>query len=417
MDVTRARRESIVVRNENVHSMRTAIHSITQLPSWLYQRYSQIWARAVLAAGWAFLYVLCDASVEAFPVQWRVVLAACIFIGGLFKPVIAYAAFIAAIAYPLYLISIYLMALALATLILSAPVVAFVPAGMEARLHRSSAGLSLALLILMAPMLAPFHLTPVLPLLIGLWWGRTESAVGGGMVALWLKVCAAMSGHSPDLWRVDGWSMAIDPVYGRFHTANSLQTLIRLFGPLASDPTGISIGYSPDPPGIYLLFNLLQVFTWAAAGYTVSTLMHWLRVDKGRGWKAALSLGPGVLLIWAGYVAVPSWLQVEGPRWLDPLWLPAQVVLAGFVVWGLDGLVRYLRQPVVAGRRPVRITESSPSPFSPHRYGHSAVRRSGRSQRRMEDNKGSRDPLELLKRAKRKPRSRDEEDIIMIELD
>jgi hypothetical protein len=120
---------------------------MTHLPSnalrWIYQRHSLVWTRAVLAGGWAFLYVLCDTSVEAFPVQWRVVLAACIFIGGLFSPVVAYAAFIAAIAYPLYLISIYLMALALAILILSAPLIAFVHAGRDARFRRPDVGLSI----------------------------------------------------------------------------------------------------------------------------------------------------------------------------------------------------------------------------------------------------------------------------------
>jgi len=391
--------------------MRTAMHSITHLPSWIYQRYSQFWTRALLAAGWALLYVLCDASVGAFSVQWRVVLAACIFVGGLCKPVIAYAAFIAAIAYPLYLISIYLMALALAILILSTPLVAFVPARTDARLRRPAARLSLALLVLVAPLLAPFHLTPLLPLLAGLWWGEGEGAVAGGLVALWLKVCAAMSGHSPDLWRINDWSMTVEPIYRRFHTANSLQTLIRMFQPLAvrvSDPGG-------SEPGLLLLFNLLQVLAWGATGYVVSALMHSLHVDKGRGWAAALSLGPGLLLIWAGYVAVPSWLRVEGPTWLDPRWLPAQVVLTGFVVWGLDGLMRYLSQPVVARRRPVRISASLPSSPAPSVNGRSAGRRSPRSR------KGSRDPLELLKRATSKGvpewKARDEEDIIMIELD
>ena len=47
-------------------------------PLWLYQRYSRVWERALLSAGWATLYVLCDAGVDAFPVQWRVMLAACI---------------------------------------------------------------------------------------------------------------------------------------------------------------------------------------------------------------------------------------------------------------------------------------------------------------------------------------------------
>jgi hypothetical protein len=348
-------------------------------------------------------------------VQWRIVLAACIFIGGLCRPAVAYAAFIAAIAFPLYLISIYLMALALAVLILSAPLVAFVPARADARLRRPTARLPLALLVLVAPLLAPLHLTPVLPLLAGLWWDEGEGAVAGGLAALWLKICAALSGHSTDLWRINDWSVAVEPIYQRFHTANSLQTLIRLSQPLAasmSDPGGTE-------PGILMLFNLLQVLAWGAAGYVVSVLLRSLHVDRGRGWMAALSLGPGLTLVWAGYVAVPSWLGVEGPTWLDPLWLPAQVVLAGFFAWGLDGLMHYLSQPVVARRRPVRTSASPLSPLpsssSPSRDRRPTGRRSHRSRQ------GVRDPLDLLKKATSKGASerkeREEEDIIMIELD
>jgi hypothetical protein len=185
--------------------------------------------------------------------------------------------------------------------------------------------------------------------------------VAGGLVALWLKICAGMSGHSVDLWPINGWTMTIGPLYERFHTANSLQTMVRLLEPfgvrLGRIPFlrgGIELGAPevsyPASAGVFVLFNLLQVFAWAAAGYVVSALLDRLyiwRVGRARGWAlAALSLGPGLMLIWAGYVALPSWLQVEGPRWFDPPWLPAQVVWAGLVAWCLDGLLRYLHRPV-----------------------------------------------------------------------
>ena len=154
------------------------------------------------------------------------------------------------------------------------------------------------------------------------------------------------------------------------------------------------------------MFNLLQILAWAAAGYAVGAGMRWLRAR--RGWRAALSLGPGMWLVWAGYVAVPLWLQVEGPRWLDPPWLPAQVVLAGLVVWGVDGLVGYLRQPIVVRRRASGAPASSTPPG----------RRAARPSRRAHD------PMELLTRwrqgdrdERRAAKGRDQEDIIMIELD
>jgi hypothetical protein len=59
-----------------------------------------------------------------------------------------------------------------------------------------------------------------------------------------------------------------------------------------------------------------------------------------------LSLLPGLALIWAGFVALPTWLGVEGPRWLDPPWLLAQIGWLGLVAWTLDALLRYLRRPV-----------------------------------------------------------------------
>jgi hypothetical protein len=317
----------------------------------------------VLSAGWALLYVLVDASVAGyaglagppFPIQWRVVLAACIFIGGLWKPVVAYAIFGAAVAYPLYLISIYIMALAVAVLLLSAPLtVRYLP---------------LALAIVSMPLLAPFHLTPVVPLLVGLWssesslggWGKAGSIVAGGFCALWLKICAGMAGYSLDLWHINGWTMEVGPIYERFHAANSLETLIQLVEPLTISP---KINSSTA-----VLFHLLQVFAWAGTAYLTGAVRDVLLLRKmgraGRGsvWTTMLSLVPGVVMIWAGYVIVPTWLQVPGLRWYDPLWLPAQVVLAGSVALGVDGLLRYLQQPLYARARPVRVSVPSAAPW------------------------------------------------------
>jgi hypothetical protein len=335
--------------------VREGIRSVTQVPSWLYQRYSQVWRHAALSAGWAVLYVWLDTSLaqygelegSTFPVQWRVFLAACILVGGLWKPVVGYALFVAAIAYPLYLISVYVMALSLAVLILTAPLAA--------------RHLPLALMVIAAPLVAPIHLTPVLPFLFGLLsstaspgdWDRANATVAGGLCALWLKICAGMSGHTTDLWYVNGWSPQVAPVYERYHTANSLQTLVQLVEPLTASVEGSA--------ATVLLFNLLQVCAWACAAYLVGAIRDVLLLRKmgsaGRGsaWTSVLSLVPGIVVIWAGYVAVPSWLQVPGPRWLDPLWLPAQVVLAAAVAIGVDGLLRYLRQPLLARQRPVRV--------------------------------------------------------------
>jgi hypothetical protein len=265
------------------------------------------------------------------------------------RPVAGYAAFIVAVAYPLYLVSIYVMALALAFLVLAAPLMA---------LYAEQGVLYLALLVLLTVQLAPLHLAPLVPLLIGLWWRGAGSWIGGGMAALWLKLSAALSGHSTDLWLLYGWRMRAEPVYERFHVANSMQTVALLLQPFGIDLAplvrGAALGGElayPVSPGLYVLFNLLQVCAWVAAAFAVSAVLDHLTVrwagQNRAGARTALSLLPGLVLVWVGFVALPIWLGVDGPRWLDPPWLVAQTVWLGIVAWACDGLLRYLRRPVV----------------------------------------------------------------------
>jgi hypothetical protein len=262
--------------------------------------------------------------------------------------VAGYAAFIVAVAYPLYLISIYVMALALALLVLLAPVMA---------LYAERGALYLALLVLLSVALSPLHLAPLTPLLIGLWWQGAGSWIGGGMAALWLKLCAAVSGEPTDLWLLYGWRMETGSVYQRFHSANSLQTVALILQPFGIDLAplvrGAALGTQPTYPvsaGLYVLLNVLQVFAWAAAALAVSAVydhltVRWSGLDRG-GARAALSLLPGLALIWMGFVALPAWLGVEGPRWLDPPWLTVQTVWLGLVAWLADAVLRHLRRPV-----------------------------------------------------------------------
>lgn len=347
--------------------------AIWRWPAWLYQQHSELWDRAALAVGWSLLYWGCDggiaaAGLQTFPVQWRVVLAALIWAGGLYRPIVAYALFVAAIAWPLYQISIYVMALALAVLILAAPVAArFLPQ---------------TLVVLAAPWIAPFYLISTLPLLAGLWWGSAGGAVVGALAALWLKLAAGMSGAPVDLWLLHGWSMTAAPLYERFQAANSLQTLIWLVEPLAHDSLG-------------LLFNLLQVLAWAAAGFAVGGLTQALPAQVSPGRKAMLGLVPGLILIWAGYVAVPMWLQWPGASWFEPRWLMAQVVWAGAVAWSVDRMSRYFSEPVLGG-------EVMPAAARP------------RPEKRPVKVPGSPD---LSKKARPKSSSHQDDDIIMLELD
>lgn len=359
--------------------VRAAMQRWVRFPAWVYQRQQGLWNRVVLAGGWTWLYWMCS-SIEPWlrllgqengatgaallPAQWRIVMAALVLILGTWRPVAGYAAFVVAVAYPLYLISIYVMALGLAVLVLLAPVMA---------LYAERGVLFMALLVLATVALAPLHLAPLVPLLVGLWWRGAGSWIGGGAAALWLKLCAAMSGQSTDLWLLYGWQMRVEQVYRRFHSANSLQTVALVLHPFGIDlaslarRTGLEAGSPyPVPAGLYVLFNLLQVCAWAAAAFVVSAMMDHLTVRwAGRnraGTRAALCLLPGLALVWLGFAALPAWLGVDGPQWLDPPWLVAQMMWMGVVAWVLDAMLRYLH-------RPGSLAASGEAAFSTRRAG------------------------------------------------
>jgi hypothetical protein len=220
-------------------------------------------------------------------------------------------------------------------------------------------------LVLLTVVLAPYHLAPIVPLLAGLWWQGAGSWIAGGAAALWLKLCAALSGHSVDLWSLYGWEMRAGPIYERFHRANSLQSVARILQPLGirleSLTNGAAVGPVPAypvAPALYVLFNLLQVITWAAVAFTVSTVLDRLSLrwaGRGReGLQTILGLVPGLLLTWTGFVALPAWLGVSGPGWLDPPWLAAQIAWSGLIAFALESGVRYLHRPVSLKRSSVR---------------------------------------------------------------
>jgi hypothetical protein len=367
--------------------------TLIQSPPRIYQRHRRTWHRLVLAAGWTALFVLCERAVRSvpalegspLPAQWRAVLAAMVFVAGVWNPAAAYLAFMLAVAYPLYLISSPVMILGLAALLLFAPLVARARWGSVRRRRRATGAetgvLFAALLILGAPLLASAGLAPVLPLLAGLWWGSAAGAATGGLSALWLKVCAGIAGHSVDLWAINGWAMPIAPIYERLHAADALQAMRHLVAPLHTDPAGwltpvgsessaLLAAGSWGPGAQIALFNLLQVLAWTAAGTLAGAVREGLerrfaaRSPSAIPWRTqllqgALSLGPALLALWAGYVAVPAWLQMSGARWFQPLWLPAAVMLAGLLAWSVDGMLRYVGQPLAEERtrRQVRVRQ------------------------------------------------------------
>ena len=368
------------MREEALRTLRAVIET----PSRVYQRHHPAWDRAILSAGWVGLYLTCDVSMSTYPAlegtplpaPWRALVAALLFVAGLWQPAASYLGFMLAMAYPVYLVSPYLAILGASALLLSAPLVARAewetPGDGRRGTRSGTGGFSMALLVLASPLLTQVGLAPLLPLVAGLWWGTAPGAATGVLAALWLKMCAGMAGHSLDLGTLHRWRMSLAPVYARFHAAGALQTVAELVAPFWSGPAGtggvemgptVTLPLASWGPGVqHLLFHALQVGAWGMAGYLVGAIRRWL---AGQGVRAplrslgvalkwsALSLGPGLLALWAGDAGVPAWLQRADVAGLGSAARVGPLLLAGLAAWGVDAVVRYLGQPVAAkdGRR------------------------------------------------------------------
>ena len=294
----------------------------TWLPQ-LYQRFQSFWDRAVPATGLALLLWASAQATGTYPSEWRLFLAALLFLSGLIFPRGAYVAFTFLIAYPLYGISIYLAAIVLAVLILTS--------------HWAMQNLGAAVLVLITPALLPWHLETIVPLLAGLWWGELTGALAGGLAALWLKLLAGMAGQPLDLARLSGWTPAGTNIIERFNGFNSLQTLLGLVNPFADTSRS-------------LMLHLLQILAWALAGYVAGRLARRVWSEHWRGWAPLLSTIPAGGVLWASYVFVP--------RLLDPSAQPSGLAteLGDLTLWLLisalaAGAVRqfylYLRRPLM----------------------------------------------------------------------
>lgn len=306
------------------------------LPQQVYQRLQSLWNRAVAAAGLAVLLWAVASATEAYPPEWRVFLAVALLVAGLVSPRGAYVAFTFLVAYPLYSISIYLAALLLAVLILTYP--------------WASRNLSATVLILVTPVLLPWHLEISIPLLAGLWWGERSGVLVGGLAAVWLKLFAGMAGQAPNLAHLSGWTPAVSRVVGRFSGLNSFETVTWLVDPLAETSQT-------------LLLHLLQVLAWALAGYVAGRLVQRRWSDRWRGWAPLFSTVPAAAVVWATYVFVPYlW---EWPE--EGLALPAEnlmlwVFLPAVAAAALRQFYLYLRRPVL---RPLRRRVQRPSAPTP----------------------------------------------------
>ena len=306
-------------------------------PAWLYQRYHVFFDRLAPALGIAWLFVLTNRATGAFPGEWLWFIAGSILVAGLAAPLAGYVLFVLALAYPLYSISIYVAALALTILI----VLSFF-------VTRHFAAI---VLILTIPLLSTCRIAPLVPLLAGLWWAEWGGVLVGMGGALWLKTFAGMCGATPDLVHLGGQVLASQRLVDRFHTVNSLQTLLQLSEPLAPDPQT-------------LLLHVLEILGWGLAGYGVGLMRRRMESTQRPIIGLLASISAGMLGLWFGSILAPVALGLREASdtpisvLLDFL---VQSISGGVLTLVLYGGARYLVRPVVL---PIRSRPESyrPSP-------------------------------------------------------
>jgi hypothetical protein len=159
---------------------------LLRTPHALIRRHLSSVERVIEAAGLAAGLYLLITSLPSYPSPWEVVIATAVFVIMLWSPPAAYFLAVTAALYPLYTLSLYLAVLFLAVALLAQRVI----------IHNMGA----ALLVLLAPWLAQFHLEWLVVLLGGLWWGKTGGAWIGGLAALWGQTLFGMTGSIPTGW-------------------------------------------------------------------------------------------------------------------------------------------------------------------------------------------------------------------------
>jgi hypothetical protein len=309
------------------------VERIRLIPAWLYQRYRPFCDRLIPALGMAFLFVLTAQATAAFPQEWRLFIAGGVLLAGLLAPVAGYVLFTLALAYPLYSISIYIAALALAVLI---PLAFFLTRHLTA-----------LLLVLASPLLASYRIAPLVPLLAGLWWAEWGGVLAGLGSALWLKIFAGMCGATLDLTQLGGRRLAVHQLVARFHTANSLQTLLWIAEPFAPDSQT-------------LLLHVLEILGWGLAGYGVGLMRQRMEGMPRPNVGLLASISAGLLGIGIGSLAVPVALGLREALALPVPFLDflVECCWSSVVAIGLYGVSRYLTRPAVV---PLR------SPIKPYR--------------------------------------------------
>lgn len=372
------------------------IRRVGTLPAWFYQRYRSLFDRLVPAVGMVALFMLTAQATGAFSKEWRLSIAGGVLVAGLAAPVAGYIAFILALAFPLYTISIYVAALALAILI---PL---------AFLVKDAQNLTAILLVLSVPALVPYRAASILPFLAGLWWAEWGGVLMGVGGALWLKIFAGMCGAPLDFANLTAGAHSLDAsqLISRFHSANSLQTLLWLVEPMTSSQET-------------LLLHILEVLAWGLGGYCVGLVSQYMFNKSSKPSLGLLaSLAAGILGLSVGILVLPMAL---GLRDSLAILLPFGVEygLSSAVVAVLYALSCYLNRSAVESlhfwRRHIASRRSSSGGMR-SRSGVGEDPQPGSDLRHSEEGTGD---YGATSPSWRSPQSHDDRssDIIMIDLD
>ncbi len=250
-------------------------------PHNLYRRYQGLLESTLTSVGLAFVVMLALLAIPAYPYNWIVVMVVAIAAVGIRWPLAAFGLAVGVMLYPIYTVNLYLAVLFLAISALG---------------HRIMAHyLGATVLVLATPVLAQYHLHWLVPILAGLWWGTTGAWIGA-LAALWGKLLAGMAGMNLDWLVLAGHAPEVSAIISRFQNANSLDTLLLLIEP-AADTSGV------------ILYNLLQVIGWAAAGGLVGTLAKRKWVKYRTPWSILVVTAGGGLILLLTHLGLPYWLR------------------------------------------------------------------------------------------------------------
>jgi len=382
---------------------------LLRTPHALIRRHLSSVERVIEAAGLAAGLYLLITSLPSYPSPWEVVIATAVFVVMLWSPPAAYFLAVTAALYPLYTLSLYLAVLFLAVALLAQRVI----------IHNMGA----ALLVLLAPWLAQFHLEWLVVLLGGLWWGKTGGAWIGGLAALWGQTLFGMTGQYPN-W-LDMMGVAPQPagLFAQFKDANSLETLKLIVTPLAPNPT-------------LLLYHLLQIVLWAMVGGITGGVAERTWTQQKHPWRAAAVGFFAAAALALGNLALASWLEqykASDFSWIVPGLLES-ALYASLAAAGLEVLRDFAEHPFPFGRQREPRTVQSPA-FYQRLVGLLRARRQSfaqtadpladpsqpaiqRSSEMPKGENGAYPPMPVPEDLpRRKPKKQPPDDIIKIELD